>query len=56
MPIQAFETNMVKKKTCAIINAENFKKHKALRDSVFPFGRERHLNTRTVFSRSYVKG
>jgi len=55
MPIQAFKTNMVKKR-CAIINAEHFKKHTTLRDSVFPFGRERHLNTWTVFSHSYVKG
>ena len=34
MPIQAFKTNMVKKR-CVIINAENFKKHTALWD-LFP--------------------
>ena len=54
MPIKAFKTNMVKKR-CAIINAENFKKHTALHDSVFPFGLERQLNTQTVFSQPYVK-
>jgi hypothetical protein len=52
---KAFKTNMVKK-GCVIINAENFKKHMALRDSVFPFGHEGHLNTQTVFSHSHVKG
>jgi len=55
MPIQAFKTNTVKKR-CVIINAKNFKKHTALHDSVFPFGHEGHLNTRKVFSHSYVKG
>jgi hypothetical protein len=55
MVIQAFKTNVVKKR-CVITNAENLKKQMALHDSIFPFGHEENLNTRTVFSHSYVKG
>lgn len=36
MPVQAFETNAVKKE-CVIITAENFKGDMVLWDSVFPF-------------------
>jgi hypothetical protein len=37
MPIQAFSTNIVKKR-CVIIDAENLKNDMALQDNVFPFG------------------
>ena len=36
MPIQAFQTNIVKK-ACVIINAVNFKQNMVLWDSVFLF-------------------
>jgi hypothetical protein len=39
MPVQAFETNTVKKER-VIIEAENFKNDMALRDNVFPFSCE----------------
>jgi hypothetical protein len=39
MPVQALETNIVKKGH-VIIEAENFKNDTALRDNVFPFGHE----------------
>jgi hypothetical protein len=39
MPIQAFQTNTVKKRR-VIIEAENFKNSMVLRYNVFPFGRK----------------
>lgn len=53
MPIQAFQTNIVKTRY-AIINAGNFKQDKALQDSVFPFGYWRVFNSwNSVFPFSY---
>jgi len=55
MHIQTFKTNKVRKR-CVIIHTENTNKFVVLNDSVFPFDRDGHLNTGTVFSHLDVKG